>query len=238
MKTKVGESMPTRKRTRKQIYKSTVNVGDTEMRKQTERIERTDRVPSFSTDVFGVAIMVFIFSAAMASIIFWRFDESWLLGIAFGAFLAAAVVIWRTRTVYDPKVDIEETTWVPAEKVVEVVKETEPEPLTSLWVKIPAGPGRQLTFKEPRPGEFARWIGRVIDDHFDDNVPFGNKVTLSQRTAIKRGWTRDMHQSMTDGFYECGWIFEGRNRIPEPTTAGVQAWQNWLSFTVPAPKVD
>ncbi len=231
--------MPARKRTRKQIYKSTVNIGDTEMRKQQERIERTDRVPSFGTDIFGVAIMVFVFSAAAASIISWRLGEPWVLGIAVGAFFAAAVVIWRTLTVYDPKVDIEETTWVPTEKVVEVVRpDIEPEPLTSLWVRIPAGPGRQLTFKEPRPGEVARWLGRVVNDHFDDNVPFGNKVTLSQRTAVKRGWTREMYQSMTEGFYEAGWVYEGRNRVPEPTTDGIEAWRNWLSFTAPAPRTN
>lgn len=230
--------MPTRKRTRKQIYKSTVNVGDTEMQKQEERIESTDRVASFSTDVFGVAIMVFIFSAAASSIIFWRFKEPWQLGIAVGAFFAAVVVIWRTLTVFD-RVDVEETTWVPAEKVVEIVKEDEePELLTSLWVKIPAGPGRQLTFKQPRPGEFARWIGRVISDHFDENIPFGNKVTLSQNTAVKRGWTRDMHQEMIEGFYQIGWIYEGRNRIPEPTNEGIEAWENWLSFVAPAPRTD
>lgn len=228
--------MPTKRRTRKQIYKSTVNVGDTEMRKQQERIERTDRVPSFGTDVFGVSIMVFIFVSVAGSIIFWQHEaDDWPLGIALGAVITAAVVLWRTYTVYDPKVDIEETTWVPDEKPVEIVQPPEPEPLTSLWVRIPAGPGRQLTFKEPRPGETARWLGRVIDDHFDDNIPFGNQVTLSQRTAIKRGWTRDLHQEMTEGFYEVGWVYEGRNRIPEPTTAGIEAWRNWLSFTAPAP---
>ena len=82
--------MPTRKRTRKQIYKSTINVGDTEMRKQEERIERIDRVASFSTDIVGISIMVFILVSIFSSIVAWWFWDTWQLGIAVGAFFAGS----------------------------------------------------------------------------------------------------------------------------------------------------
>jgi hypothetical protein len=226
--------MPTKRRQRKQYYKNTTIVGHTEMHKKKEVIEKTDRAPTFAGDVLGVTIISFVLFTIAGLALAEAYDRPWYWGIGISAALSSIVLYWRI-SVYDPRVNVEETVWLAPEQEIDVDYEDEPEPLTTLIVRIQVGPNREITFKQPRAGEFANWINRVIADHYDDNISFPNKVTLSLRTAERRGWPRKMYDEMIETFYQESWVYKGRNRVPEPTNSGIEVWAHWLNSGIPSP---
>lgn len=232
--------MPSRKTRKRKVYKTVIAdkpslVASVDMPKETEYRETSNRTPTFSTDIFGIAGLLFVFMSVFGAAVSVWYGLHWAYGLGLGAFVAAMAVIWRARSIYDrPDPNIEETTW---QRAMPFEDDEEDEPDVSFTVRIPAEAGREVQFRQPRPGEFASWIGDVIRDAEDDEIPFNSKTNLSQRTAESRGWSRRLYKEMIDIFYEEDWVYEGRNRVPEPTEIGLGVWIAWLRWSVPAPTI-
>lgn len=192
-----------------------------DMPKEHEVEEKPLRVPNFTADVLGVSVLVF---AAVGSA-FWAFsggDE--LLGIGAGSAVAAAVIIWRTYVVFDrPVAHFRETWWQQAL----FMSEDERVELDRNLVVIPGQEGSQVRFWQPRPGAFAGWMTQVLADRRSD-LPYRDKVTLSQNTARRNGWPRDAYRSMIFSLDLAGWIRRDGQYL-DLTDAGASYIESWLT---------
>jgi len=188
-----------------------------DMPKEEEKEERPLRAPTFGADVLGVSVLVFLFSFLFT----YALSRDALTGAGWAGFLAGLAVIWRASTVLDQPVSYYRHTWWQKVNGEEVEVEKDPN-----LVVIPAGGGATVEFYQPRPGEFASWIRQVLDD-VNKQQPPQHRVTLSQNTAVSRGWSIAQYRSMLNALDDAGWIIEDGQYIM-PGVMGEEYIARWL----------
>ena len=235
-----------RKRRRKKFdYSSTIRFHDVHMDdvpKESDYKEGPGREQSFQVDVLAISV----FFAVLAFLVYLGWTKEFAKAVAIGAGVGFIVAGWRTFFIYDrvPNV-IEKTEYLTPvfvdddeQQVAGPAEEVELTDPAWKLCEIPTADGRVAKFYQPRFGELANWLALVIRDADDDSLSFKNKVTLSKRTALrKRGWPEKLYATMIDQFYRMGWVYKGRNGVPEPTEEGLIAFIAWQKMNPPAPLI-
>ena len=185
------------------------------------------RSVSFTNEVFTMAILTLVFGAMVGA----GFEKSWLWMMVAG--IAALFGLWTTYVLY-----LIRTTSVPVEvkefqDITSGTDEDDPVAVNPGLVAIPASNGRSVEFLQPKPGEFANWAQSIIRDMRDNNLTFRDKTQLSQNTAIRRGWPKEMYRAMLASLRSVGWVTEGQNKTPVLTEYGAGCIYAWLNGTAP-----
>ena len=181
---------------------------------------------SFSNDVAVMAILSLIFAALAGA--GYQYHWIWMLAagsIALaGLWIAYFIYLVRTTTVAVETIEYQDVTGT---------IEEEPVAVDPGRVTIPSPDGRSVEFMQPHAAEFAAWAGGVIREMRDTNIAFRDKRQLSQNTAVKRGWPKEMYKSMLASLRAVGWVTLGQNNTPVLTQHGAACIDAWLRGKTP-----
>lgn len=203
-------------------YRTYTRVGEKQMLKSEHVVER--RLPTFSVDVFSATAIAFVL-ATIAGI---AYTESYRDGFLVGSIFALLIFMWRLRYVHDRNALSDSLDDYEDEEEEEEISRADP-----LIVKIYRPDGTPIMFRQPAVASFANWIRQVVKDAKNDRINFNQKVTLSQRQALSRSWSAEEWRIMIDLFEENGWVFRGRNSVPEPTELGLGVFHAYLNMLPP-----